>query len=131
MLDAGGSRACGVFGHLCCSLQIDFQLYLEIKDRDGFDTDDHIDDIVIRISLNTSSVFTAAMVFSGNRISLSLRFRVHCIGGYMGPYCDCLPHNDSINGHYQCEADGSISCHPGYTNTTGFCTQGKCSVLEK
>lgn len=122
----------GVLGHLCyfvelnAILQVHFQLHLEIKDEDFFNNDDHIDDIVIRTSLNTSSNFTATEVFSGSRISLSLTFRVHCINGYMGPHCDCLPHNDSINGHYQCEADGSISCLPGYTNTTDFCRQGKC-----
>ena len=109
-------------------LQIDFQLHLEIADIDAFNSDDDIDEIVVQTSLDTSSQFSAEVEFTGDRISLFLLFRVRCTGDYMGPHCDCLPHNDTVNGYYRCEENGSISCLPGYTNTSDLCRQaGKCS----
>ena len=99
-------------------------MYVDIND-DDYVGDDDVDELVIRESLNASSTFSSEVGYTGNRVTLTLQFRVHCTGGYMGPRCDCLPRNDDENGHYLCREDGSISCLPGYTNTSDYCRQGK------
>ena len=105
---------------------MDYRLYIDIKDED-FGKDDDIDEIIICKSLNASSNFTPEKEFSGGRVTLTLRLRVQCTNDYEGPRCDCLPQDDDVNGHYRCEEDGSISCLPGYTNTSSFCRElGKC-----
>jgi hypothetical protein len=105
---------------------VDFQLCVEVVDYDALSSDDHIEDVVVLESLNTSSEFSEQMDYRntpGGRITLSMRFRVQCNEGYEGPHCDCLPHNDDISGHYSCREDGGISCLPGYTNTSNLCRQ--------
>ena len=97
---------------------------MDIKDLD-FGVNDDVDEIVICRSLLANSGFTTDMEFSGNRITLTLKFRVQCTDGYEGPRCDCLPQDDDENGHYRCEADGTISCLPGYRDPSSFCKQGK------
>ena len=97
-------------------------------DFDIIPLDDHIEDVVVLESLNTSSEFSEEMDYRNTpdgRITLSMRFRVRCSGGYEGPNCDCLPHNDDVSGHYSCREDGGISCLSGYTNTSNLCRQGK------
>jgi hypothetical protein len=112
---------------------VDFQLCVEVVDYDALSSDDHIEDVVVLESLNTSSEFSEQMDYRntpGGRITLSMRFRVQCNEGYEGPHCDCLPHNDDISGHYSCREDGGISCLPGYTNTSNLCRQqGKCEKM--
>ncbi|CAI8022029.1 Delta-like protein 4 [Geodia barretti] len=108
---------------------VDFQLYIEVVDFDIIPPDNHIEDVVVQESLNTSSEFSEEMDYRntpGGRITLSMRFRVQCNEGYEGPHCDCIPHNDDVSGHYSCWEDGGISCLPGYTNTSNLCRQGKC-----
>ncbi|CAI8022037.1 Delta-like protein 4 [Geodia barretti] len=108
---------------------VDFQLYIEVVDFDIIPPDDHIEDMVVQESLNTSLEFSEQMDYRNTpdgRITLSMRFRVRCSGEYEGPHCDCLPHNDDVSGHYSCREDGGISCLPGYTNTSNLCRQGKC-----
>ena len=110
--------------------QVDFHLCIVIFDKDLND-DDHIETIVVLESLNTSSEFSEEMNYRNTpngRITLTMRFRVQCTGGYEGRHCDCLSHNDDINGHYNCQEEGGISCLPGYTNTSNFCRQGKCML---
>ena len=95
-------------------------------DIDTFSDNDDFEDVVVLESLNTSSEFSEEMDYRNTpngRITLSMRFRVQCSGGYEGPHCDCLPHNDDISGHYSCREDGGISCLPGYTNTSNLCRQ--------
>ena len=102
-------------------------MYVDINDDDSLYGDvfgdDDVDELVIRESLNASSTFSSEVDYTGNRVTLTLQFRVRCTGGYMGPRCDCLPQNDDKNGHYLCREDGSISCLPGYTNTLDYCRQ--------
>ena len=94
-------------------------------DYDLLNSDDHIEDLLILKSLNTSSELTVATEYrnSNGRITLTLRFRVQCAGGYEGPHCNCLPHDDDVSGHYSCLEEGGISCLPGYTNTSNLCRQ--------
>ncbi|CAI8051461.1 Fat-like cadherin-related tumor suppressor homolog [Geodia barretti] len=109
---------------------VDFHLRIEVMDIDTFNNDDHIEDVVVSESLNTSSEFSEEMDYRNTpngRITLSMRFRVRCSGEYEGPHCDCLPHND---GHYSCREDGGISCLPGYTNTSNLCRQQDYCVGE-
>ena len=114
--------------------QVDFRLRFVVMDYDVFDSDDHIEDVVVLESLNTSSEFSEEMDYRNTpdgRITLSMRFRVQCSGGYEGPNCDCLPHNDDVSGHYSCREDGGISCLSGYTNTSNLCRQqGKWFVCR-
>ena len=109
---------------------MDFRLLIKVMDNDLLDPDDHIEDVVVLESLNTSSEFSEEKGYRNTpdgRITLTLMFRVQCTGGYEGPHCDCLPHNDTTNGHYTCQEDGGISCLPGYTNTSNFCKErGDC-----
>ena len=105
-------------------MQVHYRLNLNIKDKD-WEKDDYIDDITICTSLNANSDYTAEMEFSGGRVTLTLRLRVHCTNGYEGPRCDCLPRDDDENGHYRCEEDGSISCLPGYRDPSSNCRRGK------
>jgi hypothetical protein len=105
---------------------VDFRLRIEVMDIDLIPPDDHIEDVVVLESLNTSSEFSEEMDYRNTpdgRITLSMRFRVRCSGGYEGPNCDCLPYNDDVSGHYSCREDGGISCLPGYTNTSNLCRQ--------
>ena len=101
-----------------------FRLTLHIRDSDP-GLDDDIDTVFIRESLNVSLEKSPRAPFTGSRITLELRFRVTCTNGYMGPQCDCFPHDDDTNGHYLCEDDGSITCRPGFVNTSNQCRQGK------
>ena len=115
--------------HCLFLVQGDYQLYLDIRDED-FGPDDDIDEIIICTSLFASSNFTTEIEFSGDRVTLTLRFRVQCTNGYEGPRCDCLPQDNDVNGHYRCEEDGSISCLLGYTDPSSFCRQGKCMYKQ-
>lgn len=113
-------------------LQIQFQLFMEISDDDAFNSDDDIDNVFLFISQEVSSEFSNVFqaISRGRRIYIQMRLRVTCTDGYVGPHCDCHSQNDDINGHYQCEDDGTITCLPGYEDPSTFCRQGKSvSVL--
>ena len=101
-----------------------------ISDDDAFNSDDDIDNVFIIASQEVSSEFSGVfqVISAGTRIIMQMRFRVTCTDGYVGPHCDCHSQNDDINGHYQCEDDGTITCLPGYEDPSTFCRQGKWSV---
>ena len=99
-------------------------------DKD-FDFDDHLDNIFIEMELAESSNFTTVMEFTGdlNRVSINMSFRV-CQENFYGVNCEifCLAQEDSVNGYYTCNNDGSIRCRPGFENTSNSCRDGMVFV---
>ena len=69
---------------------------------------------------------------TSNRVVLDMRFRVMCQQDYYGPDCTrlCRAQNDSVNGYYTCNSDGSIQCREGFRNPSNNCTEGElCMVI--
>lgn len=111
------------------TLQGEFQMFIRAYDEDiGFD--DLLDNIFIEMPLDESNNFTAIERFPGemNRVSVNMSFRVRmCPDNLYGIDCDimCVAQNDSINGFYTCNNDGSIRCRPGFQNISNDCRDGK------
>lgn len=56
---------------------------------------------------------------------LRYSYRVVCSENYYGESCSRLcKRRDDRFGHYVCEADGSLTCLPGWTGE--YCTKRKC-----
>ena len=104
------------------------QLYIEVVDNDDPDSDDHVDDIYVDISLSPSASFSQVMSYNGNhgngRIELS--FRVQCEASFFGQNCTtfCQPTDDST-GHYTCGPNGEIVCLQGWQGATTNCLTRK------
>ena len=100
--------------------------------------DIHLDYIFINRTLAVSAEFTPTETYNGNnvmnRVVLDMRFRVMCQQDYYGADCTrlCMPQNDSVNGYYTCNSDGSIQCREGFRNTSNNCREGKlCFIIIK
>lgn len=108
------------------------QLFVEVFDIDTFNSDDHVDDIYVEISLLPSTQFTIATNFYGDfgnsRISLS--FRLMCGLNYYGTDCAtyCIARDDLL-GHYTCDpASGAKICLQGWSGAD--CLNGQFLVIE-
>ena len=101
-------------------VQGSFQLYVRVVDEDSGNSDDHVDDIYIDISLSVSSSFTTQTDFYGDHGNSRIRlaFRVRCNANYYGSDCAtyCVNTDDST-GHYTCGPDGTKNCLSGWTGT--------------
>ena len=101
-------------------LQGSFQLYVRVVDEDSGNSDDHVDDIYIDISLSVSSSFTTQTDFYGDHGNSRIRlaFRVRCNANYYGSDCAtyCVNTDDST-GHYTCGPSGTKNCLSGWTGT--------------
>ena len=97
-----------------------FQLYVRVVDEDTGNSDDHVDDIYIDISLSVSSSFTTQTDFYGDHGNSRIRlaFRVRCNANYYGSDCAtyCVNTDDST-GHYTCSPSGAKNCLSGWTGT--------------
>ena len=64
---------------------------------------------------------------TSNRVVLDMRFRVMCQQDYYGADCTrlCVAQNDSVNGYYTCNSDGSIQCQEGFRNPNNNCSEGE------
>ena len=93
---------------------------MRVVDEDSGNSDDHVDDIYVDVSLSVSSSFTTQTDFYGDhgnsRIRLS--FRVRCNANYYGSDCAtyCVNTDDST-GHYTCSPSGTKNCLSGWTGT--------------
>ena len=103
------------------------RLFIEVEDYDSFNSDDHVDDIYVTISLTPSSSFTSRTAYNGvhgnSRIELS--FRVQCTTNFYGSNCAtyCVARDDS-GGHYSCGSNGEKLCLSGWSDPTTDCTTG-------
>ena len=71
------------------TIQGTVRLFIEVEDYDIFNSDNHIDDIYVTITLTPSSSFTSRRAYTGihgnSRIELS--FRVQCRSSFYGSNC--------------------------------------------
>ena len=93
-----------------------------------------LDYIFINRELAVSADFTPNEAYNGNntmrnRVVLDMSFRVMCQQDYYGANCTrfCIAQNDSMNGYYTCNSDGSIQCREGFRNASNSCTEGELS----
>ena len=110
-------------------------MYIEARELDpccpGLDYNVRLDGIFINEMLEVNAGFTPIEIYNGtntrNRVVLDMRFRVMCQQDYYGPDCTrlCRDQNDSVNGYYTCNSDGSIQCREGFRNTRNNCTEGE------
>ena len=107
------------------------QLFIEVEDFDSFNSNDHVDDIYITISLAPSSSFTSRTVYTGDygnsRIELS--FRLQCDSSFYGNDCAmfCVA-RDGRRGHYTCGPNGEQLCLDGWSEPSSDCTTRKLRV---
>ena len=103
------------------------RLFIEVEDYDSFNSDDHVDDVYVTITLTPSSSFTSRRAYTGihgnSRIELS--FRVQCSSDFYGSNCAtyCVPRDDSV-GHYSCGSNGEKICLSGWSEPASDCTTG-------
>ena len=109
-------------------------MYIPVRELDptGANRDVSLDFIFINRMLAVSADFTPNEIYYGNntmsnRGVLDMSFRVMCQQDYYGANCTrfCIAQNDSVNGYYTCNSDGSIQCHEGFRNTDNNCTEGE------
>ena len=116
-------------------------MYIEARELDpcctiGLD-DVHLDGIFINETLGVNAGFTPIESYNGtnakNKVVLDMRFRVMCQQDYYGPDCTrlCRAQNDSVNGYYTCDSDGSIQCREGFRNTSNNCTEGELWLFNR
>ena len=97
----------------------------------------HLDYIFINKTLEVNADFTTIESYNGtsmlNRIVLDMRFRVMCQQDYYGADCAtyCVAQNDSVNGYYTCNSDGSIRCREGFRNPNNSCSEGELYLSYK
>ena len=90
-----------------------------------------LDNIFINRTLEANTDFTQIERYNGtntiNRVILDMRFRVMCQQDYYGADCTrfCRPQNDSLNGYYTCNSDGSFRCLEGFRNPSNNCREGE------
>ena len=91
-----------------------------------------LDFIFINRGLTVSTDFTPNETYTGtntvrNIIFMDMRFRVMCQQDYYGANCTrfCRSQNDSVNGYYTCNSDGSIQCREGFRNSGSNCREGE------
>ena len=109
-------------------------MYIPVREIDPpgpADSDVPLDSIFINRALAVSADFTPNEAYTGintmsNRVILDMRFQVMCQQDYYGANCTrfCRAQNDSVNGYYTCNSDGSIQCREGFRNTDNNCTEG-------
>ena len=98
----------------------------------------HLDYIFINRTLEVNADFTPIESYNGtsmlNRVVLDMRFRVMCMQDYYGADCTrfCVAQNNSVNGYYTCNSDGSIRCRKGFRNPNNSCREGELclSVIQ-
>ena len=96
-----------------------------------------LDNIFINRMLEVNAEFTPIESYNGtntiNRVVLNMRFRVMCQQDYYGADCTrfCQPKNDSVNGYYTCNSDGSFQCREGFRNPSNNCTEGKVCLVYR
>ena len=109
-------------------------MYIPVRELDppGPDSDVPLDSIFIDRMLAVSAYFTPNETYTGinmmvNRVVLDMRFRVMCQQDYYGADCTrfCIAQNDSANGYYTCNSDGTILCREGFRNTNNNCREGE------
>ena len=119
----------------CTILQDAVELYIEVSDYDSFNSNDHVDDIYVTISLTPNATFTPRQVFIGNygnsRIELS--FRVQCSSNFYGNNCTTFcDDGDDPNGRqlYTCGSDGQKICLSGWSEPSRNCTVRKYITIN-
>ena len=109
-------------------------MYIPVRELDptGANRDVSLDFIFINRMLAVSADFTPNETYTGinmmvNRVVLDMRFRVMCQQDYYGADCIrfCIAQNDSENGYYTCNSDGTIQCREGFRNTNNNCREGE------
>ena len=109
-------------------------MYIPVRELDppGPNSDVPLDYIFINRALAVSADFTPNETYYGNntmsnRVVLDMRFRVMCQQDYYGANCTrfCIAQNDSVNGYYTCNSDGTIQCREGFRSTSNNCTEGE------
>ena len=110
-------------------------MYIPVRELDpiGSQTpDEPLDFIFINGALAVSAYFTPIETYNGtntmnNRVILDMSFRVMCQQDYYGANCTrfCMAQNDSVNGYYTCDSDGTIQCREGFRNTSNNCIEGE------
>lgn len=104
------------------------KLYIEVVDYDPYNSNDHIDNVYVTISLMPNSTFTPRRQYTGiyrnSRIELSLRLQ--CSSDLYGNNCTtfCVARNDS-EGHYSCGLNGEKICLSGWSEPSSNCTVRK------
>ena len=88
--------------------------------------DEPIEEVFAKSTAAVSSDFTTIQSFSGNNVTLHLRFRVQCLQNYYASNCSvfCLARDDKT-GHFTCDVDGALVCLGGYADTASNCTKCK------
>ncbi len=113
---------------MCNMLQGTVKLYIEVEDYDPLNSNDHVDDVYVTISLVPNSTFTPRQRYTGiyrnSRIELS--FRLQCSSDLYGSNCTtyCVARNDSA-GHYSCGSNGEKICLHGWSEPSSNCTDRK------
>ena len=91
-----------------------------MNDVDDINSDDHVDDIYVDVSLSLTSSFTTANNFYGDHGNsrITLKFRVYCNSNYYGSDCAtfCVS-TDNNSGHYTCGPNGEKNCLSGWRGT--------------
>ena len=109
-------------------------MYIPVRELDppgSTDSDVPLDFIFIDRALAVSADFTSNETYTGinmvNRVVLDMIFRVMCQQDYYGANCTrfCRAQNDSVNGYYTCNSDGTILCREGFRNTDNNCREGE------
>ena len=112
-------------------------MYISVRELDpaGANLDIALDFIFINGALAVSAYFTPNETYYGintmsNRVVLDMRFRVMCQQDYYRTDCTrfCIAQNDSVNGYYTCNSDGSIQCREGFRNPSSNCREGEGSL---
>ena len=113
-------------------MQGSVKLYIKVEDYDPLNSNDHVDDVYITISLMPNSTFTPRQhyvgIYGSSRIELS--FRLQCSSNLYGNNCTtyCVARDDS-EGHYSCGPNGEKLCLNGWSEPSSNCTVRKyCTV---
>ena len=100
------------------------QLYIEVRDYDSFNSNDHVDDIYANISLTPNSSFTLITTYNGvyGNSKIELSYRLQCGSNFYGNSCTtfCMARDDS-EGHYSCGPDGEKICLSGWSDPSTDC----------
>ena len=104
-------------------------LYIQVEDYDPYNSNDHIDNVYVTISLTPNSTFTPRQRYCGiyGRSRIELSFRLQCSSADLyGSNCTtfCVARNDN-EGHYICGLNGEKICLNGWSEPSNNCTVRK------
>lgn len=89
-------------------------------------------DLNVVASSNYTEILTAATDETFPPVGvLQTRIRASCMQNYFGKNCStfCAPRDDDSLGHFSCDAEGRVTCLPGYCGPETSCVE-ECNECE-